>query len=109
MAELCAASRRAALDGALASGLGAPFTLFLNAEPEALDDPAPEAVVDRLGEGLGSLNLMFEVTERALTARPAELLRSVERLRSRGWGIAWTTSAPTATPSRSCPSSAPTS
>ena len=88
VAELCAASRLAALDGALASGLDAPFTLFLNAEPEALDDPAPEAVVDRLGEGLGSLNLMFEVTERALTARPAELLRSVERLRSRGWGIA---------------------
>lgn len=88
VAELCAASRRAALDGALASGLDGPFALFLNVEPEALDDPAPEAVLDWFADGLGSLSLTFEVTERALTARPAELLRSVERLRSRGWGIA---------------------
>jgi len=88
VAELCSASRRAALEEALASGLDAPFALFLNVEPEALDEPAPGAIRDRFAAGPSSLRLVFEVTERALTARPAELLRSVRRLRSRGWGIA---------------------
>jgi EAL domain-containing protein (putative c-di-GMP-specific phosphodiesterase class I) len=31
---------------------------------------------------------VLEITERALAARPAELLRTVERVRARGWGIA---------------------
>jgi hypothetical protein len=36
----------------------------------------------------GELKLMLEITERALAARPAELLATVRRLRSAGWRIA---------------------
>ena len=32
--------------------------------------------------------MVLEITERALAARPAELLRTVERVRALGWGIA---------------------
>jgi EAL domain-containing protein (putative c-di-GMP-specific phosphodiesterase class I) len=37
LAELDAACRKAALTGALAVGLAAPLTLFVNVEPEVLD------------------------------------------------------------------------
>jgi EAL domain-containing protein (putative c-di-GMP-specific phosphodiesterase class I) len=32
--------------------------------------------------------VVLEITERALATRPAELLRTVERVRSVGWGVA---------------------
>ena len=36
----------------------------------------------------GELRVVLEITERALGARPAELLRTVERVRALGWGVA---------------------
>jgi diguanylate cyclase (GGDEF)-like protein/PAS domain S-box-containing protein len=36
----------------------------------------------------GGLRVVLEITERALAARPAELLRTVERVRAVGWGVA---------------------
>jgi diguanylate cyclase (GGDEF)-like protein/PAS domain S-box-containing protein len=36
----------------------------------------------------GGLRVVLEITERALAARPAELLRTVERVREAGWGVA---------------------
>ena len=36
----------------------------------------------------GELRVVLEITERALAARPAELLRTVERVRALGWGVA---------------------
>src|SRR3712207_7947806 len=36
----------------------------------------------------GGLRVVLEITERALATRPAELLRTVERVRSVGWGVA---------------------
>lgn len=75
LAQLDVECMRAALSGA--AGLGS--TLFVNVEPETFDAPpsceAPERVI-------------VELTERGLTARPAELLLAVERVRARGWGIA---------------------
>ncbi len=59
-----------------------PWILFVNCEPEVweagsvLTDAAPW------------VRVVVELTERALTARPAELLHSIERVRQRGWGIA---------------------
>ena len=35
-----------------------------------------------------SCSVVLEITERALAARPAELLRTVERVRELGWGVA---------------------
>jgi EAL domain-containing protein (putative c-di-GMP-specific phosphodiesterase class I) len=39
-------------------------------------------------EAPGDLDVVLEITERALSTRPAELLATVERLRADGWKIA---------------------
>ncbi len=62
-----------ALESALDAGLAAPFGLFVNVEPAAVNriEP-PTALLAALRErGIG---LVFELTERALTADPARLL-----------------------------------
>ncbi len=88
LGELDGACRRAALRGAVDAGLLAPLTLFVNVEPEVLD-AAPLDELLALAEGApGDLRVVVELTERALAARPAELLRTVERVRSLGWGVA---------------------
>ena len=75
------AARDAALRTATEHGLGAPFTLFLNADPGTLDHYAPDLPATRA-------TLVVEVTERALIERPEAMLRALTRLRSAGWGIA---------------------
>ena len=62
-------------------GLDAPFSLFLNADPETLDAGSPELPST-------PFTLLVEVTEPALIARPEAMLRGLTRLRSAGWGIA---------------------
>jgi EAL domain-containing protein (putative c-di-GMP-specific phosphodiesterase class I) len=81
--ELDRAARAAAIEGALAAGLRPPHTLFLNVEPSTLDGAGP-----LLGKEAGELRLVVELTERALAARPAEVLAAVGWLRERGCGIA---------------------
>jgi EAL domain-containing protein (putative c-di-GMP-specific phosphodiesterase class I) len=81
--ELDRAARAAAIDGALAAGLRPPHTLFLNVEPSTLNGAGP--LLDREA---GELRLVVELTERALAARPAEVLAAVGWLRERGCGIA---------------------
>jgi diguanylate cyclase (GGDEF)-like protein/PAS domain S-box-containing protein len=88
LAELDAACRSAALTGALAAGLAAPLTLFVNVEPEVLDRAPLEDLLDIAQAAPGGLRVVLEITERALATRPAELLRTVERVRSVGWGVA---------------------
>ena len=79
--ELDRACREAALAGALEGGLGAPFSLFVNADARALEDDLP-------GTPRAGFTLVMEVTERALTERPEPLLRALTELRRRGWGVA---------------------
>jgi EAL domain-containing protein (putative c-di-GMP-specific phosphodiesterase class I) len=81
VAELDRACREAAIQGALAGGLGAPFSLFVNADAGALEDDLP-------GTPRTGFTLVMEVTERALTERPEPLLRALTELRRRGWGVA---------------------
>jgi EAL domain-containing protein (putative c-di-GMP-specific phosphodiesterase class I) len=81
VAELDRACREAAVEGALAGGLGAPFCLFVNADASALEDDLP-------GTPRGGFTLVMEVTERALTERPEPLLRALTELRRMGWGVA---------------------
>jgi diguanylate cyclase (GGDEF)-like protein/PAS domain S-box-containing protein len=86
--ELDWACRGAAVRGALDAGLQRPVRLFVNVEPESLAMPLPEelsALWTRAGE---ELDVIVEITERALTARPADLLRAVADVRARGWGVA---------------------
>ncbi|PRY50766.1 PAS domain S-box-containing protein/diguanylate cyclase (GGDEF)-like protein [Geodermatophilus tzadiensis] len=88
LAELDEACRAAAFRGAVDAALVAPLTLFVNVEPEVLDT-APLADLLAIAERApGRLRVVMEITERALAARPAELLRTVERVRELGWAIA---------------------
>jgi diguanylate cyclase (GGDEF)-like protein len=87
LGELDWACRAAALEGALEGSLPSPLRLFINVEPEALGTPCPpqhQAIWDRAAD----LEVVVEVTERALTARPADLLHELESFRDRGWAIA---------------------
>ncbi|MGY1664116.1 EAL domain-containing protein [Geodermatophilus sp. SYSU D00705] len=88
LAELDAACRAAALSGALEAGLRAPLTLFVNVEPEVLDRAPMEELLAIASAAPGGLRVVLEITERALATRPAELLRTVERVRAVGWGVA---------------------
>jgi EAL domain-containing protein (putative c-di-GMP-specific phosphodiesterase class I) len=81
--ELDRAARATAIHGALAAGLRPPHTLFLNLEPSTLDGSGP-----LLGEEAAELRIVVELTERALAARPADVLAVVGWLRERGCGIA---------------------
>lgn len=86
--ELDWACRAAALEAALEGKLGQGLTLFMNVEPDVLGSPVPDDLqfVQRMAER--SLRVILEVTERALTVRPAELLRALEWARERWWGVA---------------------
>ncbi|WP_217631020.1 EAL domain-containing protein [Modestobacter sp. DSM 44400] len=88
LAELDAACRAAALRGAVEQGLLAPLTVFVNVEPEVLDDAPLAELARSVADAPGRLNVVLEITERALAARPAELLRTVVRVREFGWRIA---------------------
>lgn len=87
LAELDRACRRAAVTKAHAAQLHSPATLFVNVEPEAvglgLEEARPNPA--RLP---ADMRLVVEITERALTARPADLLPMIEQLREAGIGIA---------------------
>lgn len=83
--ELC---QRAALRGAMHSGIHAPLTLFVNVEPEVVQPSRLEGLLAAAQHCPGNLRLMLEITERALAVRPADLLATVRRLRAAGWRIA---------------------
>jgi EAL domain-containing protein (putative c-di-GMP-specific phosphodiesterase class I) len=91
LAELDALCRRAALRAAIEHRVADPLWLFVNVEPEVLDQAPLEALL-AIAHGAhgapGGLRVVLEITERALAARPAELLRMVERIRSAGWRVA---------------------
>ncbi len=97
LTDLDVACRAAALNGAREAALAPPYRLFINAEPEALDGWRPDAPAGRatgqpggdedLVEGV-PVTVVVELTERALAARPAQLLQTVARIRSYGWGVA---------------------
>ena len=88
LAELDEACRTAAFTGASAHGLLDPMTVFVNVEPEVLDAAPMEDLLAIADAAPGQLCVVMEITERALAARPAELLRTVERVRELGWAVA---------------------
>jgi len=87
LGELDWACRAAAVRGALGAGLPAPLRLFVNMEPEALGIPCPPQHQE-LWARASELDVVVEVTERALTSRPADLLHSLEAFRELGWSVA---------------------
>jgi len=77
LAELDEICRAAAFRGAVTQGLLAPLTVFVNVEPEVLDSAPLDDLLAIAESAPGELRLVMEITERALAARPAELLRTV--------------------------------
>lgn len=88
VADLDWLCRIAAVRSALQAGLGRRHTLFLNCEPSALGRRCPERYVETWNRALAELDLVFELTERALTDRPAELSATISQSRAAGFGIA---------------------
>ena len=88
LAALDAACRRAALRAAVQHGVVAPVHLFVNVEPEVLDTAPMEELVALADDVPDGLRVVLEITERALASRPADLLRTVDRVRAAGWGVA---------------------
>jgi EAL domain-containing protein (putative c-di-GMP-specific phosphodiesterase class I) len=88
LAELDWVCRAAAVQGAMDAGLRAPFTLFCNMEPETIDAPPPFDLRDTWERAKSEVRVMTEITERAMTIRPAELLSTAGGIRDAGWGIA---------------------
>jgi EAL domain-containing protein (putative c-di-GMP-specific phosphodiesterase class I) len=86
--ELEWACRAAAVRGALRANLPSSLALFLNVEPDLVAAPVPALFAGLLEEARDRLRIVFEITERALAERPAELLRRVQRLRALGGAIA---------------------
>ena len=86
--ELEWACRVAAVRGALRAGLPSSLALFVNVEPNLIAAPVPALFAELLEEARDRLRLVFEITERALAERPAELLRRVQLLRGLGGAIA---------------------
>ena len=80
--------KAAAFSGALTARMPHRLALFVNAEPRWLSSPCPrhlQAVVDR---ATSRLQVVLEITERALVSDPAGLLAAVRRIRALGWGVA---------------------
>ena len=87
--ELDWACRIKALEGALDGGVEPPLTLFLNIEARtAKDRPFPKPLPEAFTRSLSELHVIFEITERAMTEHPAELLEMVAVLREFGCGVA---------------------
>ena len=77
----------AALRGALAAGLRAPSILFLNIEPDT-SGFMPLELRSLYAQATAQFTVAVEVTERALTERPAALLGHVADMRALGCAIA---------------------
>ena len=88
LSELDWVCRVAAVRGAMEAGLGPPFTLFCNMEPDAIDSPPPFDLRDTWERAKTEVRVMTEITERALTVQPAELLATAGGIRDAGWGLA---------------------
>ncbi|MHB8531169.1 MAG: EAL domain-containing protein, partial [Solirubrobacteraceae bacterium] len=79
--------QRAAVEGGLAAGLDGGRALFVNVEP-SLTGERPGWLAELLAQASARFPIFVEFTERALTDRPAELLRAARWLRAQGLGIA---------------------
>jgi len=88
ISELDWLCRIAAVSTALEAGLGRTASLFLNCEPRAIGTPCPAEHAEMWQRAQRELDLVLEITERAVTDRPAELTRVVREHRDAGRGIA---------------------
>ena len=86
--ELDWTCRATAFGAALDDGLPRTSTLFVNVDPAALGASCPTRFREVFRRAREELRVVVEVPERALVARPAELLAAAARVRELGWGLA---------------------
>jgi diguanylate cyclase (GGDEF)-like protein/PAS domain S-box-containing protein len=80
--------RARAVEAAMDAGLGGSTQLFLNCEPCAVGTACPERHSAIWARAQTELQLVLEITERALTSRPAELSRFAGEQVDRGLALA---------------------
>jgi EAL domain-containing protein (putative c-di-GMP-specific phosphodiesterase class I) len=85
--ELDCLCQRAALRAAIAAGVRDPCVLFLNIEPDTTGF-LPLDLRDLYSRARSQMTVCVEITERALTRRPASLLAHVADMRAMGVAIA---------------------
>jgi EAL domain-containing protein (putative c-di-GMP-specific phosphodiesterase class I) len=88
VADFDRACRDAALARARRDGVQPPCTVFVNVEPDLVEEPWEVEEQHTWVEAPGELRCCIEITERDLTARPAQLLHAVARVRAASWGVA---------------------
>lgn len=88
VAELDWQCQHAALQTTLDVGLPGGCWLSINTEPETLGLQPPSELARLRHTVESQIPLVIEITERDVTARPAELLHTVRRARARGARIA---------------------
>jgi EAL domain-containing protein (putative c-di-GMP-specific phosphodiesterase class I) len=77
-----------ALRGAVAADLHRDIALFINVETSTVGETPPASLVALIEATRDRFRVIVEITERAVTARPAELLEHVANIRALGWGLA---------------------
>lgn len=87
--ELDHVCRAAAVEGAIAAGLGRKQELFINVEAESAGAEVPDFLLAAREQAQMHLRPTYEITEREVTANPAELVALVAMYRERGWGLAF--------------------
>jgi EAL domain-containing protein (putative c-di-GMP-specific phosphodiesterase class I) len=87
LADLERASLRSALSDAGRMTGGRPVTLFVNVEPSTLTKHL-DVVLEELAHRADHVQVVVEITERALADDLAGVLEAAERLRAAGCGIA---------------------
>jgi EAL domain-containing protein (putative c-di-GMP-specific phosphodiesterase class I) len=87
LADLERASLQTSLADAAQLSAGRPVTLFVNLEPSTLTQHL-DVVLDALAGRAAQVQVVVEITERALAADPAGILAGAERLRTAGCAIA---------------------
>lgn len=86
--ELDWACRVAALEGAIDAGLRRPLRLFVNAAADSLASEPPADAQLVLERALRDFDVVLEITEQAITTRPADMLHTVASIRERGLAVA---------------------
>lgn len=87
LADLEAYSLRTSIADAARLSLGRPMTLFVNVEPSTLTQRL-DVVLDALATRPAHVQVVVEITERALAADVAAILHGAERLRAADCAIA---------------------
>jgi EAL domain-containing protein (putative c-di-GMP-specific phosphodiesterase class I) len=63
-------------------------SLFVNVEPDSLIEPCPDDLLQVIWDATSHLRVFIDMTGRALSQYPFEVLETVRRARAAGWGVA---------------------